>query len=147
MGQLLTDADTDAATANRELLRLLACGPDPYARGPAVRAVAKVTRSIREAVVGAHCRGQATVSVSTLRCWHDELETALGLLADGTPEAWRRWLRPGTWLDQLLRLRLLLGQLCSSADERGASSVSYAKMNITSHLWLLSTKDGGTDDE
>jgi hypothetical protein len=70
------------------------------------------------------------------------VDTALGLLANGAPEVWRTWLRPGTWLDQLLRLRLLLGQLCHTADEDGVSSVSYAEMDIAAHLWRLSTKDG-----
>lgn len=135
---------TDAETVNRQLLRWLASPPHPHARGSAVGAVTEMVGPIRDVIVRAHARREAVVSVSTLRCWRDELDTVLVMLSNAAPEVWRAWARPGTWLDQHLRLRKLLAHLCRATEQRGTVSVPYAEMDVAGHLWNPSTKDEGT---
>jgi hypothetical protein len=124
------------AAINRALLVQLACDPDPHVATaqPAWAEPARRTAAwIRERLT-AHGDVHG-VDFDELHRWRTSLDEALDLMQHHDPAQYRHWRQPGTWLDNLLRLRSLLAHVLAKAYWNDAPAVSYDAMDVPRFLW------------
>lgn len=117
----------------RELLVALAATPNPEITAGWADELSELTAAIR-AAVGAD-RDPPELAYQLIYHWRSELDRLLAVLERDDPALSGRARMPGTWLDSLLRLRLVLTHVISKAYWSGHPQVRYADIEIERYLW------------
>jgi hypothetical protein len=122
------------ALTTRRLLRQLAT--PPASTDPALREnIAALTYDIRSYLQADDDSDAPSIAVDTLHQWRTRLDRALAEFEKADPHAWAHALKPGTWLDNHLRLRSVLAHEVAKAYWDGTTDISYMSIDVERYLW------------
>jgi len=125
-------------TRTRQLLAALAQAPDPQLTADWAGQLRGLTATIH-ATVGAHAddwnHQSATLTYESIYHWRSELDRLLAAAEHHDPALWARARTPGTWLDALLRLRVVLTHVTSKAYWSEHTTIDYGDVEIERYLW------------
>lgn len=126
------------ATRTRQLLAALAQAPDPQLTTDWAGQLRGLTTTIH-ATVGAHPddpnHEPTTLTYESIYHWRSELDRLLAAAEHDDPTLWARARTPGTWLDALLRLRVVLTHVTSKAYWSEHTTINYSDIEIERYLW------------
>lgn len=125
-------------TRTRQLLAALAQAPDPQLTADWAGQLRELTATIHTTLgVGADDADHqpATLTYELIYHWRSELDRLLTAAQHEDPILWARARTPGTWLDALLRLRVVLTHVTSKAYWSGHTTIPYRDIQIERYLW------------
>ncbi|MGH3870166.1 MAG: hypothetical protein ACRDSR_01405 [Pseudonocardiaceae bacterium] len=130
------------ATRSRQLLAVLAQAPDPQLTTDWANELRELTAAIHTAVHGQSDDGidgrnhePVSLTYQSIYHWRNELDRLLAAAEHDDPALWARDRTPGTWLDALLRLRVVLTHVTSKAYWSGHTHINYSDIEIERYLW------------
>lgn len=118
-------------TRTRQLLAALAQAPDPQLTTDWASELRELTAAIHT-TVGDQA---AALTYPLIYHWRTELDRLLTAAEHDDPTLWAQARTPSTWLDALLRLRLVLTHVTSKAYWSGHTEIRYADIEIERYLW------------
>lgn len=129
-------------TRTRQLLAALAQAPDPQLSTDWASELRELTAAIHTTVGDQADDGTnrgnhqpATLTYQLIYHWRTELDRLLTAAEHDDPALWAQARTPGTWLDALLRLRLVLTHVTSKAYWSGHTHITYSDIEIERYLW------------
>lgn len=76
-----------------------------------------------------------TLTYQSIYHWRNELDRLLAAAEHDAPTLWAQARTPGTWLDALLRLRVVLTHVTSKAYWSGHTHINHGDIEIERYLW------------
>jgi hypothetical protein len=76
-----------------------------------------------------------TLTYQSIYHWRSALDRLLAAAERDDPALWAQARTPGTWLDALLRLRVVLTHVTSKAYWSGHTTITYGDVEIERYLW------------
>lgn len=129
-------------TRTHQLLAALAQAPDPQLTTDWAGELRELTAAIHTAVHeqahdgdGIDGPEQAPLAYESIYHWRSELDRVLAAAEHHDPVLWAQARTPGTWLDALLRLRVVLTHVTSKAYWSGHTHINYGDIEIERYLW------------
>lgn len=127
-------------TRTRELLAALAVPPEPQLGAAWANELRALTAAIRATVDEqtdplAGTSDRAALAYITIYGWRSDLDRHLTAVEYEDPALWAHARTPGTWLDALLRLRVVLTHVISKAYWSGHGEIRYRDIEIERYLW------------
>jgi hypothetical protein len=121
-------------TRTRELLTALAAPPGPEITTDWAGELSALTATIRAHTTGAD-HSTAALAYELVYHWRNELDRLFTAAEHQDSDLWARVRTPGTWLDSLLRLRVVLTHVLSKAYWSAHTEIRYADIEIERYLW------------
>ncbi len=130
------------STRTRQLLAALAQAPDPLLTTDWARELRELTATIHASIYEQAHDGISggdhlpdTLTYQSIYHWRNELDRLLAAAEHDAPTLWAQARTPGTWLDALLRLRVVLTHVTSKAYWSGHTHINHGDIEIERYLW------------